>query len=118
MARASREVYVDWNLAEVYRYLHEPNGPLGVELLTKLAEVVLAGAKRRALRRTGRMIDEMHFELGTDEPGIYADIISPVQNLKTGFPYALMHEKRKPRDRRPHRSLVPALRDIRKILTK
>ena len=63
------------------------------------------------------MIDAMKYEVGRDEAGVYTDVISPVQNPKTGFGYAIMHEgpTRIIRDRRPHRSLRPALRDIRKI---
>jgi hypothetical protein len=68
-------------------------------------------------RRTGAMVRAMKYSLGKDEAGMYADIISPVQNPKTGMPYAIVHEGKKVRDRRPHRSLRPALRDIRKILT-
>jgi hypothetical protein len=49
-------------------------------------------------------------QLGTNANGVYVDIISPVA-------YAIYHERRyKPRDRRPHRALMPALKDARKIL--
>jgi hypothetical protein len=118
MPRASREVTIEWSEREVRRFSREPNGDLALQLFRKLAEVVLAGAKRRALVRTGDMRNDMEYRIGTDDVGLYADVISPVQNPKTGFPYALMHERRKPKDRRPHRSLAPALNDIRKILTK
>jgi hypothetical protein len=116
--RASNEVLIEWNQIEVERFLHDPNGELGRGLMAKLGEVVLAGAKRRALRRTGRMANEMFFKVDTDARGVYTDIISPAQNEKSGFHYPLMHERKKVRDRRPHRSLRPALADIRKILTR
>jgi hypothetical protein len=110
-------VVLEWDERQLDHFLKDPTGELGVELMTKLAEVVLEGARQRALTRTGRMRNEMKFTIGRDEQGLHADIISPVQNPKSGFPYALAHEGKKTRDRRPHRSLKPALRDIRKILT-
>jgi hypothetical protein len=119
MARAAKEfgVVVNWDESQVREFMASPNGELGRTLMQALGEIVLTGAKRRALRRTGRMVDAMRFEVGRDEAGVYTDVISPVQNPKTGFPYAIMHEgpTRIIRDRRPHRSLRPALRDIRKI---
>jgi hypothetical protein len=118
---AGREfgVVVDWNEAQVAEFIGDPNGELGRTLMTALGEIVTAGAKRRALVRTGRMRDEIRYEVGRDEAGVYTDVISPVQNPKTGVQYAYFHEgpTRVIRDRRPHRSLRPALRDIRKIET-
>jgi hypothetical protein len=114
---ASLGVVIEWDTSQVDRFLNDPNGELGEQLMRRLAEVVLAGAKQRALVRTGAMRAAMTYEIGRDEQGLHADIISPVQNPKTGFPYALVHEGKKIRDRRAHRSLKPALRDIRKILT-
>jgi len=119
------EVILEWSPAEVARFTRDPHGPLGVTLMEACARVVLIGARRRALRQTGRMVSEMYAETGADVLGLYADVISPVRSLKPssyqqrtgqGFPYAIVHEVRKPRDRRPHRSLRPALRDIRTIL--
>ena len=118
MAKASREVVIEWDSREVKRFTADPNGDLALQLFRKLADIVLLGAKRRALVRTGEMRNEMTTRIMTDEQGLCADVISPVTNPKTGFPYAIMHERRKPKDRRPHRSLAPALNDIRKILTK
>lgn len=117
MARRRLEygVVIDWDESQVRHFLADPDGELGRDLMAALGEIVLAGAKRRALRRTGRMVGAMRSEVGRDETGVYADIISPVQDPETGFPYAIVHEGRKVRDRRPHRSLRPALRDIRKI---
>ena len=121
MARVQREfgVVIDWDETQVREFMADPNGELGRTLMEALGGIVLEGAKRRALRRTGRMIDAMKYEVGRDEAGVYTDVISPVQNEKTGFPYAIMHEgpTRIIRDRRVHRSLRPALRDIRKIET-
>ena|ERR1035441_7682130 len=118
MAKASREVVIEWDAKEAKRFTSEPNGDLALQLFRKLAEVVLMGAKRRALVLTGDMKNDMTYRIDTDDDGLCVDVISPVQNPKTGFPYAIMHERRKPKDRRPHRSLAPALNDIRKILTK
>ena len=122
MARRKLEygVIIDWDETQVRRFLAEPNGELGRTLMAALGEVVLAGAKKRALRRTGRMVDAMRSEVGGDELGVYTDVISPAVNPKTGFPYPYTHEgpTRILRDRRPHRSLRPALRDIRKIETR
>jgi hypothetical protein len=116
-ARQAHAVVIEWDELAYQDFLRNPTGPLGYELMDRLAEVVLAGAKARALRRTGNMIDAMTYELGSDEFGMYADIISPVQDPKTGFPYAMVHEGKRVRDRRPHRSLRPALADVRNILT-
>src|SRR5258708_11961640 len=114
---AAAPVLVEGDTFPLEKFYGDPLGPLGEELIGRLGEVVLEGAKRRALHKTGRMEEAMYSVLGEDELGLYADIISPVQNPQSGFPYAIMHEARKIRDRRPHRSLVPALRDIRNILT-
>jgi len=108
---------VEWNVEAVHEFVDDPTGELGRTLMHALGEVVLAGAQRRCLRRTGAMQEAMRFEVDTDEWGIFTAVISPVQNKKSGFPYAIMHEAKKVRDRRPHRSLVPALRDIKKIGT-
>lgn len=110
-------VIIEWDETQVKRFTADPDGPLGVELMHRLAQVVLEGAKRRALVRSGRMRDAMTYIVDRDEHGLFAAVISPVQNPKSGMPYAFAHEGRKTRDRRPHRSLKPALRDIRKILT-
>jgi len=119
------EVVLEWSEIEVARFTRDPSGPLGVDLMEACARVVLAGARRRALRQTGDMISAMRAEVGSDGLGLYADVISPVQSRKPssyqqrtgqGFPYAIVHEGKKVRDRRPHRSLRPALRDIRTIL--
>jgi len=115
--RGSAPVILEWDTFALENFYRNPTGPLGTELMDRLAAVVLAGAKRRALRRTGNMIDAMRYELGEDEFGQYADVLSPVQDPATGFPYAVVHESKRVRDRRPHRSLRPALRDIRSILT-
>lgn len=115
MAR-SRDFYLQWDDFTLEEFLSSPEGPIGEELFRVLAQAVLAGAKSRAERRTGRMIDAMTYQLGRDEQGLYADVISPVLSPGRGFPYAIVHEGRKVRDRRPHRSLRPALQDIRHIL--
>ncbi len=122
MARRRLEygVIIEWDETQVRRFLAEPNGELGHHLMDALGEIVEQGAKRRALRRTGRMADAITHVVGADEAGVYADILSPARDPKTGFPYPYVHEgpTRVIRDRRPHRSLRPALRDIRKIETR
>ncbi len=114
---AQGPVVIEWDETQVEHFLSDPNGELGETLMRALGEVVTAGAKRRALRRTGRMQSEITYRVGRDEAGVYTDVASPVRDPRTGVPYAVFHEGRKVRDRRPHRSLRPALRDIRKITT-
>jgi hypothetical protein len=106
--KLSPDVIIDWDDAQLAEFIRDPNGELGIHLMDYLGDIVVAGAKRRALKRTGRMASEIHKQLGTDAAGVYADIISPVY-------YARFHEGRKVRDRRPHRSLRPALNDVKKI---
>lgn len=108
-------VVIEWDETTVHRFLSEPEGELGRTLMVALGEIVLAGAKKRALRRTGRMADEMAFVVETDAEGLFTGVYSPAVNPETGFPYPIVHEGRKVRDRRAHRSLRPALRDIRNI---
>lgn len=116
MTRISNEVTIDWDEATVHAWAADPNGPLGEVLLRQLAEIVLAGARRRALRRTGRMADAMTYEITHDEMSgnLVARVISPATDPRShNFPYPIVHEGKRVRDRRPHRSLRPALRDIR-----
>jgi len=108
-------VILEWNEAEVRQFLEEPDGELGRTLMTKVGELVVKGAQRRALRRSGRMADEITFRVDRDDEGLFTAVESPARNPKTGFPYPIVHEGRKVRDRRAHRSLRPALRDIRHI---
>jgi hypothetical protein len=108
--RLSQEVVLEWDDVQVAGWLNDPNGDLGLQLMARLGETVTAGAKRRALKRTGRMAAGIHYVVGRDRQGVYADVIRPVF-------YARFHEGAKVRDRRPHRSLRPALRDIRHILS-
>src|ERR1700749_1213008 len=106
-----RTILLEWHEAEVAEFFENPAGPLGRTLMAAIGRTVLASAQRRALKRTGRMVDAMYYEVGHDEEvGLYVDVVSPVKSPK-GFPYAIVHEDRQPRDRRPHRSLRPALRD-------
>lgn len=124
MARRRLEygVVIDWDESQVHQFLAEPNGELGRDLMQALGEIVLEGAKQRAQRwhggGTGRMVEAMRSVVSADEQGVYADIISPAQNPKSGFPYPITIEGRKIRARRTHRTLRPALRDIRKIETR
>ena len=123
MARVQREfgVVIDWDESQVREFMADPNGELGRTLMEALGEIVLEGAKRRALRGTGRMIDAMKYEVGRDEAGVYTDVISP---------------RAKPEDRVSCTRICtrgrrvssgtgvrtgpsrPALRDIRKIETR
>jgi hypothetical protein len=115
---------LDWDEAALFEFEHNPDGELGITLMHLIGEVVVAGAKKRALVRKdrypggspiGQMRAEIRYHVGTDAGGLYCDIISPATNPDDGFPYPLMHEGKKVRDRRPHRSLRPALRDIKYI---
>src|SRR5260370_25505408 len=105
---AAAPVLVEWDTFTLEKFYRDPLGPLGEELIGRLGEVVLEGAKRRALHKTGRMGGAMYSLLGADELGLYADIISPVQNPQPGFPYAIIHDARKIRAHRPQPRLVPA----------
>ena len=114
--RITRTVELEWNEAAVREFTHDPNSDLGERLLRRCGEIVLAGAKRRALKRTGRMADAMYFEVGTGPEGLSVAIISPAEDPRShNFPYAIVHEGAHVRDRRAHRSLRPALLDIRHI---
>jgi hypothetical protein len=92
-------------------FLDNPHGTLALDVMTPIAEVVKNGAKRRAEVRTGRMRDSCRYSIAHDEAGVYADVGYTAVNDK-GFPYPLVHEDRRVRDRRPHRSLRPALNDV------
>ena len=107
--KLSQDVTIEWDDAQLAEFLNDPNGELGQHLMVQLGDIVVSGAKRRALKRTGRMAGEIHKELGRDDGGVYVDIISPVY-------YARFHEGRKVRDRRPHRSLRPALNDVKHLV--
>jgi hypothetical protein len=106
---ASEPVTVAWNPAELERFFREPDGELGRGLFEAIGAGVAERARRKALRRTGRMASAITHQVGADEAGLFVDVISPVTDPRTGFPYARAHEGPHPRDRRPHRSLRPAL---------
>jgi hypothetical protein len=111
-------VVIEWDEAEVSHFLADPNGPLGEGLMHALGAIVRDGAKKRALRKTGRMADEMTYRVGRDEAGVFTDVYSAATDPRShNFPYPIVHEGRKVRDRRAHRSLRPALRDIKNIET-
>jgi hypothetical protein len=107
-------ITIVWNPAGLADLIYNPDGPLS-EFLHAAGKIVTAGAQARALVRTGKMRDEITYELARSAKGCYVSIVSPATNPATGFPYPLVHESAHPRDRRPHRSLVPALGDIAKI---
>jgi hypothetical protein len=112
---------LQWDNFAYAAFFDNPEGPIG-DLFHRLAEIVLAGARARCEKRTGRMAAAMRFDVFDDAQGLYADVSSPVRSpgpgrRMTGFPYAVVHEGRRVRDRRPHRSLKPALNDIKKILS-
>jgi len=111
-------IFINWDEAATRRFLDDPHGGLGRTVMDALGQIVEDGARGRALRRTGRMAAEITHSVGVDERGLYAQVSSPVRDPRTGFPYATVHEGRRVRDRRAHRSLRPALRDIRKIETR
>jgi len=109
-------MFVEWDLAQLAEFERNPDGELGRGLMEVIGQGVEDAAKRKALRRTGRMADAITHEVGSDADGLYADIISPATDPKTGFPYPVTHEGAKVRDRRPHRSLRPALDEIPHII--
>jgi len=106
---------LQWDEAELEVMFGDREGALH-GLMDAIGEIVTLGAKRRAERRTGRMAAEITYVVGEDPAGVYVDIMSPALAPKTGFPYPVVHEGRKVRDRRPHRSLRPALLDIKRLL--
>jgi hypothetical protein len=113
VAFAARDVELDQTvIAEMFR---NPEGPLrGV--MERCGGIVEIGAKRRVEKRTGRSAAEIHAgPVAVDDRGLYIDVISPARAPKTGFPYPTVHEGRRVRDRRAHRSLKPALNDLKKL---
>ena len=110
---APRDVEIDEAaIAEMFR---NPEGPLR-PVMERCAGIVVIGAKRRVEKRTGTSAAEIHAgEPAVDERGMYIDVISPARAKKTGFPYPTVHEGRHVRDRRAHRSLKPALNDLKKL---
>jgi len=110
---APRDVELDETaIAEMFR---NPDGPLR-PIMERCGGIVVLGAKRRAEKRTGKMAGEIETRgPAADERGLYIDVISPATAAKTGFPYPTVHEGRHVRDRRAHRSLRPALNDLKKL---
>jgi hypothetical protein len=108
---------IEWDEAELDHALYDSDGPAG-QIIGQLGEIALAGARRRALRRTGKMQDEMYTKVERGVHGPAAIVVSPARSAQ-GYPYPWVHERRgKVRDRRPHRSLVPGLNDVRRYLAK
>lgn len=105
---------VQWNDVEYVKMLHDEFGPLG-PVLNRAGAIVMAGAKRRALKRTGKMAAEIFYQVGSDATSVYVDVRSPVRSKSRSFPYASVHEGRHVRDRRAHRSLKPALNDLKRL---
>jgi hypothetical protein len=116
VTRRVGQIAIEWHPAEFDEFCRNPRGPLGRDLMDVIGAGITERAKAKALRRTGRMADEIHYEVSADEISMYADIISPAVNPQTGFPYPVTHEARKVRDRRPHRSLKPALDEIQDVI--
>jgi hypothetical protein len=105
---------IEWDDAELAKMFHDPDGPLH-DVMERCGGIVETGAKRRAEKRSGRMRAAIEASpVAADDQGIYVDVHSPVLS-KTGFPYATVHEGRNVRDRRAHRSLKPALNDLKKL---
>jgi hypothetical protein len=114
-------VEIEWDDAALHEFLNNPAGPLGVELMTRIGEVVAEGARHRQRVRTGNAQKHIGFRVvevdidGETVPA--AEIYSGARDEKNNFPYPIVHEGAHPRDRRPHRALRPSLRDIRKLST-
>jgi hypothetical protein len=105
-----------WDPAALADLIENPDGPLA-PMLHAFGAAVVKEAQARALVRTGRMRNEIRYETVRGPKGCYVQIVSPAVNPSDGFPYPLVHEDAHPRDRRPHRSLVPALQAVRKFTT-
>jgi len=111
-----KDIAIIWDQYEFDAFSRNPDGPLGRDLMEVIGEGVVEIAKQKALRRTGRMASQITHQVDADSTGLYADIISPATDPKTGFPYPMAHEGSHPRDRRPHRSLKPALDEIQSVI--
>ena len=114
MARAERIVY-HWDEAAWTEFRTSGAGPTA-PLWHAIGEIVVKGVRRRALVRTGAMRASAQYELTEEADGIGVTVSMPVKDPKTGTEYAIFHERAKPRDRRPHRSLVPAMGDVPPIM--
>jgi hypothetical protein len=107
-------VVIEWDPYALKNFQDNAHGPFS-PALRALGEIVTRGAKARAEVRTGRMRSEITYVLHSEPGGCSVEIISPAVNPADGFPYPIVHEGRHVRDRRPHRSLRPALMDVYKI---
>lgn len=103
---------VRWYESRRRRFFDEPEGEVGRKILARAGRIAAEGAKRRALKRTGRMAEGIDYAVVKLDGKLVCVVYSGAVDPKTGFPYPVVHEGRHVRDRRPHRSLQPALKDI------
>jgi hypothetical protein len=104
-------VRVDWDIGALDA-LNDPDGEVGRAFRARIVEPVVAQAKLLAKKRTGRMAAEIRSDSGRDAESAYFDVVSPAQNPKSGFPYPIMHERRKTHDKVPQPSLRPAVESV------
>src|ERR1035438_7179 len=107
MAKASREVVIEWDSREVKRFTADPNGDLALQLFRKLADIVLLGAKRRALVRTGEMRNEMTTRIMIDEQAKASDSNVKHKLRSQGQPGRLWPPIGRPKNRHGHGSGMP-----------
>ena len=108
---------IEWNLPALADMIENPDGPLA-PALHAIGRAGADEAKARALVRTGRMRDDITYQVERGAKGCYVSIVSPARNPRDGFNYPVMHEEAHTRDRPPHRSLGPAaVAAVRKLTT-
>lgn len=108
---------IEWNLPALADMIENPDGPLG-PALHAIGKAAADEAKARALVRTGRMRDDITYQLEKGPKGCFLSVVSPARNPRDGFNYPLVHEMASTRDRPPHRSLGPAAAAaVRKLTT-
>jgi hypothetical protein len=63
------------------RLLSSETGDIALDLAKK-AQRVAASARRRAPKKTGQLRAAIGWEIGSDEEGVYADIVSPADKFQ------------------------------------
>jgi hypothetical protein len=76
MVAQRREFRLEFDHGEPDRFLNDPAGGVALDL-EKRAQRVARSATRRAPKKTGELRSEIRPEMGSDEQGLYADVISP-----------------------------------------
>jgi Bacteriophage HK97-gp10, putative tail-component len=76
MVSLRREFRLEFDPGEPDRFLNDPTGGVALDL-EKRAQRVARSARRRAPKKTGELRSEIRSEMGSDEEGVYADVVSP-----------------------------------------